>query len=90
MQTRRLDGELLTAALTARKWTDKDLVRELKAKGYELDGAHIVQKWRKGKNQPSSERIDLIEATLGYTISTWSTPRRSHDDPIPASQIAFA
>lgn len=63
-------------AMNARSWRNEDLVRELKLRGYSIDGPRIVQKWLKGKNQPSAERLDLLELTLGYVITEDPKPRR--------------
>ena len=90
MQMRRLNGELLRAALKARGWKNEDLIRELKAKGYHVGGVHIVQKWLKGKNQPSAERIELIEATIGFVICDKLKPRRQLGKPAPTEQVVFA
>ena len=90
MQMRRLNGELLKEALKAQDWSREDLVSKLKTNGYHLDGVHIVQKWCKGKNQPNTERINLIEATVGRKICDKPKPRRQFGMPAHAKQVAFA
>ena len=78
---RRLNGDLLKKALMARGWTNEDFVAALMGKGYQVSGVHTVQKWLKGKTQPSAERIRLIERMLGYGICDKLKTRRKFGKP---------
>lgn len=86
---RRLNGIMLYAAMNERGWTNEDLARELKAKGLHVD-SRIVQKWCKGKLQPSAEKIVLIEQTLGSVVADEPKPRRVYGRITLTNQTAFA
>jgi|688.fasta_scaffold1215113_2 ribosome-binding protein aMBF1 (putative translation factor) len=85
---RRLSGVLLVQAMRLRGWSNEDLARELKVHGYDVDPKRIVNKWCSGKLQPSMERIQLIERTLGYEVSEAPKPRRTFFGNSSASSIA--
>lgn len=73
----RLSSEKLQAAMTKHGWTAEELVRQLKANGWDVGGTHIVQKWLKGNLQPKTSRIELIERVLGAKVSEDPPARRS-------------
>lgn len=84
----RLSGTRLLAAMQKRGWTNEDLARELKSRGYDVDPNRIVKKWCNGKLQPSAERIELIAQTLGCVITEDPKPRRTFFGNASASSIA--
>lgn len=86
---RRLNGTLLLFAMNHRSWNHEDLAVHLKAKGLNVD-PRIILKWCKGKLQPSADKIDLIEQTLGFVVSDDPKPRRVYGKPNESTQIAIA
>lgn len=84
----RLSGTRLSAAMQKCGWTNEDLARELKIRGYDVDPNRIVKKWRNGKLQPSAERIELIAQTLGYVITEDPKPRRTFLGNVSTQSIA--
>lgn len=75
--------------MNLRGWKNEDLARELKVRGLDVD-PRIVQKWCKGKLQPSAEKIELIEQTLSYVVADDPKPRRIYGKSTSTNQTAFA
>lgn len=84
--TMRLSSTKLQAAMTKRGWSNEELARQLKGNGWNMGGAHIVQKWCKGKLQPSADRIELISAVVGSPVAEDPPRRRKFGDTIRSSQ----
>lgn len=86
----RLSAERLQAAMTILGWTPLELDRQLKANGLDVGGPRIVQKFLKGKQQPSSDKIELIERVVGYKVAEDPPKRRRFGDPISSPQVITA
>lgn len=67
--------------------TIDEFVARLKARGYEV-GKNNVLKWLKGKNRPTDERLDLMQAILGYEITDEPPARRVFGTPREISSLA--